>query len=380
MSNQQKVRSMLSYGKRAREWGTDVSHNSVTIVNTKLDLEPRENRVDELESTLHLLNGAGNLCFKHIREIGPEPAFTTRSPTEIVTDYLTKIRQCACLPTNIDLDLLARTKTPVDIVITVPVNWSYAAKNATFKAFRDAGFNKSIFTTLEDTILISEPEAASYFTARDQQADLLSREECFVLVDAGGGTVDVVSYQVKQTASNFKIDKATDPESGRCGSVFIDMAFKKWLRKTIEPHNYYLLDPANAGKKRIYPYASESGPMREVINRFEAKKKVFDSSTTEIRLDLPEPLDKLTIPGKVNQGQLTITSEDMEDFFSYSINAVLGLIDRQIDKVSENENRRIRDLFLVGGFGESPYLQEVIESSLELRDEIELRKPKNFKS
>lgn len=46
-------------------------------------------------------------------------------------------------------------------------NWSYEATNATFRAVRAAGFNKKNFPTLKDTILISEPEAASYFTARD---------------------------------------------------------------------------------------------------------------------------------------------------------------------------------------------------------------------
>jgi hypothetical protein len=50
-------------------------------------------------------------------------------------------------------------------------NWSYAANDATFKAIRRAGFNETNFPTLKDTILVSEPEAASHFTARDFQAN-----------------------------------------------------------------------------------------------------------------------------------------------------------------------------------------------------------------
>lgn len=46
-------------------------------------------------------------------------------------------------------------------------NWSYNATNSTFNAIRNAGFNKTNFPTLKDTIVVSEPEAASYFTARD---------------------------------------------------------------------------------------------------------------------------------------------------------------------------------------------------------------------
>lgn len=113
---------MLSYGIPGQpQWGTDVSKDAVTMINTKLDLGPRESRLDELESTWHLLEGTKGLSFAHVQECGPEPAFTHKSPTQIVTDYLTKIRECACRSENIDLKHLSTTKTPVDIVVTVPV-------------------------------------------------------------------------------------------------------------------------------------------------------------------------------------------------------------------------------------------------------------------
>lgn len=59
------------------------------------------------------------LAFEHIRKAGPDPAYTCRSPTQIVTDYLTKI--CECARRVINVDQLVRTKTVVDIVVTVPV-------------------------------------------------------------------------------------------------------------------------------------------------------------------------------------------------------------------------------------------------------------------
>jgi molecular chaperone DnaK (HSP70) len=171
MSNQQKVRTMLAYGQFGMiQWGTEVDGNAVTLVNTKLDLGPRETRLDELESTLYFLRNTGGLSFAYIRKpkSNSSPAFTPNSPTQIVTDYLTQIREAACREDGgIDLEQLARTNTPVDIVITVPVGWPYEAKNATFRAFRDAGFDKTFFPTLQNTIMVSEPEAASYYVARD---------------------------------------------------------------------------------------------------------------------------------------------------------------------------------------------------------------------
>ena len=74
---------------------------------------------DELDLTLHVLKGTGNLTFEHMRKAGPNPAYTQRPPTQIVTDYLSKISECS--RKVIDIEQLVRTKTPVDIMITVPV-------------------------------------------------------------------------------------------------------------------------------------------------------------------------------------------------------------------------------------------------------------------
>lgn len=46
-------------------------------------------------------------------------------------------------------------------------------------------------------------------------ADTVQIDDCFILCDAGGGTADVVSYQVKKLKPHFELVKATDPD-GRC--------------------------------------------------------------------------------------------------------------------------------------------------------------------
>jgi hypothetical protein len=38
-------------------------------------------------------------------------------------------------------------------------------------------------------------------------------DQCYVLCDAGGGTVDVVSYQVKRSDSLVELEKASTPRS-----------------------------------------------------------------------------------------------------------------------------------------------------------------------
>ena len=47
--------------------------------------------------------------------------------------------------------------------------------------------------------------------------------------------------------------------------------------------------------------------MRKVMADFEGHKKAFHQDSDDMHIDLPEPLNKLNIPGKVENGDLLIT-------------------------------------------------------------------------
>lgn len=124
-SNLSKARSMISYARTndgKTQWGSAVSDHNTAMVNTKLDLEPQPGRYDELEMTWYLLMGTGNLAFEHLKKIGPDPAYTSAPPEQIVQDYLTHIFESACRQGvfKTDLSKLEETRTPIDIVVTVP--------------------------------------------------------------------------------------------------------------------------------------------------------------------------------------------------------------------------------------------------------------------
>lgn len=62
--------------------------------------------------------------------------------------------------------------------------------------------------------MISEPEAAAIYTTRyiqDHGAMGLKVNQCFILCDAGGGTVDVVGYRVKQVTPALILEPMTTP-------------------------------------------------------------------------------------------------------------------------------------------------------------------------
>lgn len=123
MNSREKIPSVLSYSLSSngeRQYGADVSDESVTMMNFKLELEVQDKRYDELELTLQALEGACNLSFKHIKQSNSNPEYSYKAPEDIVTDYLTKVCERAweiIEPTY----LYSTRKPPVDIVVTVPV-------------------------------------------------------------------------------------------------------------------------------------------------------------------------------------------------------------------------------------------------------------------
>jgi len=92
----------------------------------------------------------------------------------------------------------------------------------------------------------------------------------------------------------------------KCGSIFIDLEFKKWLRTVLGEGNYLLLDPDSEGQA-ITPYAREGRAMRHIMREFDLFKREFKNDGRDIKMDLPEPLNTLTIPGRVDEGELIIT-------------------------------------------------------------------------
>lgn len=314
MDNHDKVPSVISYSrpseKGEQQWGSSLSQDAVAMVHTKLELEIQD-VLGELDMTLQVLDGMNNLNFDiDFMGRGSQdlPPYSHKSPEEIVTDYLTRVFQW--LEQEVEkFDTVMRKHTATDIVVTVPTEWSYMAMNSTFRALSRAGFNRVNFPKLEDVMFITEPEAAALYTARhyrDEKAEeFLRKNQYFILCDAGGGTVDVVSYRVQELYPILQLNQIGAPTGQKCGSIFINQEFKRWVRLLLGDEEYRKLDP-NLDIERNATHASETPAMRILMKKFDALKKNFSTNSREVRLTLPPPLQNLVIPNRVNQGLITI--------------------------------------------------------------------------
>lgn len=53
----------------------------------------------------------------------------------------------------------------------------------------------------------------------------------FVVCDAGGGTVDLISYEVAQVG-RLELKEVTEGTGGKCGSSMLNMRFRRHLKQT----------------------------------------------------------------------------------------------------------------------------------------------------
>jgi molecular chaperone DnaK (HSP70) len=76
-------------------------------------------------------------------------------------------------------------------VLTVPAIWSQIAKEKTLKIARLAGLPDNLSMVTEQ-----EAAALAVLKERKQEDESLEAGDCFVVCDAGGGTMDLTSYKI----------------------------------------------------------------------------------------------------------------------------------------------------------------------------------------
>ena len=201
---QEKVPSIKSYSNTTAgqaQWGADVDLlNSDILQWTKLDLPDPDSPLKQLTILKDLVRGLGlikALQDGHDQEVPPEPPiYITKSPEDVVKDFLYEVARSYYIHMRSQNSFaIGHGKVPLDITVTHPVEWSYSALNRTFRAVTGA-FNHKMFKTRRDIYFVPEPEACAVFTLQDMIASgqsPLIPGECFVICDAGGGTIVRVS-------------------------------------------------------------------------------------------------------------------------------------------------------------------------------------------
>jgi hypothetical protein len=228
VTNNRKVPSRIAYGpppKTEMLWGNLIKPNTKSTVHAcmKLKLDEKMKGSRQFQLLLRFLSASmGGLSMDDMLDMPDEdgpPEYPGKDPVDVVADYLTLVREHAWKemgqlygPTMLD-------SMNKELVVTVPAVWSERAKDLTIKAVMRANWDAKIS-------MVTEPEAAAVYTLKGMMEGVSKEDvkvgDSFVLCDAGGGTVDLISYKITQVYPTFKIEEAAVGSGDKCGATYVD--------------------------------------------------------------------------------------------------------------------------------------------------------------
>ncbi|UPL00624.1 hypothetical protein LCI18_011558 [Fusarium solani-melongenae] len=280
----------------------------------------------------------------YVREARQQLRERGRSAENVVAIFLSKLWEhtLAQLGTKM-LDGL-----PFKVAITVPAIWPPYAEEAMRRAAAAAGileYRHAGDTTLE---LIQEPEAAALSILLERRSlPEIAAGNSFVVCDAGGGTVDVISYIINST-NPYQVKECVTGDGRLAGATLIDEAFVNHL------YTQTSLKINDLGRDEYQSFMArwEMNPKRLFNGQPEQPDFVFDA-----------PIKAVRAWNRVRKRtELRLTSEEMEFFFAKSYTGIRMLISEQLKRVKQTTGRRPNHIFLVGGLGDSPYIYNKLKA------------------
>jgi hypothetical protein len=291
------------------------------------------------------------------------------SPRRLIVAFLRNLYQTALA----DITRAGYSEGEVRWCLTVPAVWTDYQK----QVFRHAAYEAGMPSDDGRVILALEPEAALHHVraaSAASQQDLTRPGAKVMMVDCGGGTVDITTYRNDDDGRPHEIRCAS---GGLLGSTYVDAALietvllkrfggiEEWqqLQREQRPAVQTLLDAWERAK--LEAVADLSHPLYLPI------------TLPLARALSPAALDAL--PGLQNgvDDHIVITPGEVRDAFEQVVPGILEFIDEHLQSsVASCTADGVDDgpvtVLLVGGFGASPYLRQRVKQHAGGRAQLQL--------
>ncbi|KAK3315478.1 hypothetical protein B0H66DRAFT_577277 [Apodospora peruviana] len=370
----QKVPSEISYSpspKGCRQWGYDIDDNSRVLKWTKLELEETRDRSAELRTLAETLYGLRLMDLSETEIIKNNiPRHLAKEPEDIVKDYLDFVSEQTLDEIVNNVGRHVPENIPIDMIVTHPAKWSDRALNSTYRAVR-AAFNQDLFPKIRNVSFVTEPEACAHYTLREAWREdhlRFRKNDCFIVVDAGGGTVDLASYKVVSMdydKKQIKLEQVGYPIGDNCGATCIDRSFEKHVEDRLGQEDWDKLTDASAQDHATGGHSIVKPKLRMLHSRFEAIKHGFDGKDQKLGfpVQLPRGIGAEDKPEKgILNGAIKITTEDLREMFKYSVDKTLFLIGQAATQIEIVQKLKVKKIFLSGGFARSQYLFDRVKA------------------
>ncbi|XP_033725297.1 heat shock 70 kDa protein 12A-like [Pecten maximus] len=245
-----------------------------------------------------------------------------------------------------------KLKKVIHWVLTVPAIWTEPSKQFMREAATDAGIPS------EDLRIALEPEAAAVY-CRSLPLDTLTDSQdqevtgafrpggSYMIIDLGGGTVDMAVHEVSKDGRLIEIWKAS---GGPWGGTSVDKTFYDFVVKMF-------------GKEFIEQFRiTRAKEWMKLSMEFETQKRKLKFDTNyNIKVELPPRLiaeSNLEVKDLTSFNKLSIENDDFKNFFQPSTEDIVAHIRSILAEVG-----KVDLILLVGGFATSGYVNRVIKDA-----------------
>ncbi|KAK0727480.1 hypothetical protein B0T26DRAFT_747800 [Lasiosphaeria miniovina] len=324
-----KVPTEISYGPSGENrWGWQLRAGTPWFGGFKLFLDPEAGSEAYNDEQLAVTLDPGNPAMESCLRDG-------KSATDMASDYLrlvhAEVMQALAKRFHRTLDTLK-----IKFIITMPA-----------------------MCRPQDIIEpVTEPEAAASYALKEvNSVSALSTGgssdgsgwqvgKQVIICDAGGGTMDLVSYSTDQVTPYLKVSETTRPRGGLCGATSLDQRFLNLVKQRLGKQAH-LLSGYHGGR------GSRLMQLLDSVKTNFGSNDYLDDEVVEhgIRELVPIP------EHNIDNEYITLSHEDMVSIFNPVVDKVLDLVkDVSRDATKLEPSKPVAGVILVGGFGESMYL------------------------
>ncbi|KAJ7137618.1 hypothetical protein C8R43DRAFT_1089388 [Mycena crocata] len=277
------------------------------------------------------------------------PLPVNKTAVDIFADFLQYLFQCA--KTYIGdhypngTALWVALEDSIEFVLTHPNGWEGEQQSKMRKAAIIAGLILNNRDGRDRIHFVTEGEASLHFCITNGLAtDPLRLGKGVIIVDAGGGTVDISAYRKLKTSRGESFEEIARAQCLFKGSVFVSNRAQEHLKKILQGSKY-------------------AGDVEHISDCFDKTTKLRFRSTDEwsyIKFGRPRDRDESL---NITNGQLKLSSGVVAKFFKPSLDAIVVAISSQ----SSTSTVPISSVLLVGGFAASEWLYAELKKRMSLQ-------------
>ncbi|KAI9573194.1 hypothetical protein HD554DRAFT_2059684 [Boletus coccyginus] len=308
-----------------------------------------------------------HLASSHIKDEDIPPLPKGKSAAQVLGDFMRYLFSCArnyIIESHASgASMWKSMEHNVEFILTHPNGWEGLQQQQIRQAANIAGLIPNKKKRASRIHLLTEGEASLHFCVTNMLAsDPLSKfpivssddddlqeeveeeleHQGVVIIDAGGGTIDMSAYSLKLSLPrDFK--EIAPAECRLQGSVFVTQRAHTFLKSKLANSQYGSPD---------------------IVQQM---KEIFDQ-TTKLRFrdaDGPQYIKFGTVRDKdpqygIRSGQLKLTGKDVAEFFEPSVEAIVDAFEKQRQAAARLQIQ-IKYAFLVGGYAASDFLHRSLQ-------------------